>query len=231
MATRPAIPDSERDINVEWIQQALAAGGLADSATIAAITVENIGSGVGFVGTILRCNLSYQSDEAALPRSMIVKLHSSHAETVATARMLQLVRAGSTRSTSKWLPTFQCARLLSSMVISTSATTDLSGAGRPSRPDHGGPGRWGQPGAAMIAVRAIARMHGRYWNRVDQPPVPDFTMPALRTPSPRSACLSGESAGRRSSDWATSSPNPCDGSRKLTGNTSWSTSPRSSPAR
>ena len=156
------------------MQQALAAGGLADSATIAAVTVENIGASVGFVGTILRCELAYQSDEPAMPRSVIVKLHSSHAETVATARMLQLyVREYAFyRQMAPDVPLRSPALLYGDFddvahrfVL---VLEDLRGMYTVDQID-------GASGAqAMTAVRAVARMHGRYWNRVDQPPVAGF---------------------------------------------------------
>ncbi len=152
----------------------MAAGGLGGSATIAAVNVENIGSGVGFVGTILRCSLSYQSDEAALPRSVIVKLHSSHAETVATARMLQLYAREYTfyRQMAPDVPMRSPALLYGDfderdhrfvLVLEDfrglTTVDQVAGA---------------SAAQAMIAVRAIARMHGRYWNRVDQPPISGF---------------------------------------------------------
>ena len=174
MATRPAIPDSEHDITVEWMQQALAAGGLADSATIAAVTVENIGSGVGFVGTILRCNLTCRSDTAAVPRSVIVKLHSSHAETVATARTLQLYAREYTfyRQMAPHVPVRAPALLYGDFDDGDHrfvlVLEDLQDLVTVDQIDGASAAQ------AMTAVRAIARMHGRYWNRVDRPPISEF---------------------------------------------------------
>lgn len=156
------------------MRQALAAGGLADSATIAAVTVENIGASVGFVGTILRCNLSSPSGEAATPRSVIVKLHSSHAETVATARALQLYMREYAfyRQMAPDVPLRSPALLYGDFddrdhrfVL---VLEDLRGMATVDQIDGASPAQ------AMSAVRAIARMHGRYWNRVDQPPVSGF---------------------------------------------------------
>ena len=174
MTTRLAIPDSERDITVEWMQQALTAGGLSVSPAVAAVDVENIGAGVGLVGTILRCHLSYRGDAANVPASVIVKLHSSHAETVETARRLQLYRREYSfyRQMAPDVPLRSPALLYGDFDDGDHrfvlVMQDLRGMATVDQID----GASAAP--AMTAVRAIARMHGRYWNRVDQPPVAGF---------------------------------------------------------
>lgn len=156
------------------MQQALTAGGLSASPAVAAVDVENIGAGVGLVGTILRCHLSYRGDAASVPASVIVKLHSAHAETVQTARRLQLYRREYSfyrqmapdvplRSPGLIYGDFDDGDHRFVLVLQdlrSMATVDqIDGA---------------NAAPAMTAVRAIARMHGRYWNRVDQPPVAGF---------------------------------------------------------
>ena len=156
------------------MQQALTAGGLSASPAVAAVDVENIGAGVGLVGTILRCHLSYRGDAASVPASVIVKLHSAHAETVQTARRLQLYG----REYSFYRQMAPNVPLRSPDLIYGDfddgdhrfvlVLQDLRGMATVDQIDGASAEQ------AMSAVRAIARMHGRYWNRVDQPPVSGF---------------------------------------------------------
>ena len=59
------------------MQQALTYDGRTAFPVITGVAIENIGAGIGLVGTILRCHLSYEGDAADMPRSVIVKLHLS----------------------------------------------------------------------------------------------------------------------------------------------------------
>ena len=171
MTTRPPIPESERDITADWMQQALTAGGLSAAANVAAVAVENIGAGVGMVGTILRCHLSYAGDAAAMPASVIVKFHSSHPETVQTARRLRLyareyafyrdvAHQVPLRSPALFYGDFDESNhrfaLVMEDLVGMTAVDQVAGA---------------SAAQAKTAVREIARLHGAYWNRVDQPPV------------------------------------------------------------
>ncbi len=156
------------------MQQALTAGGLSAATAVAAVDVENIGAGVGMVGTILRCHLSYAGDVANVPESVIVKLHSSHPETVQTARRLQLYRREYSfyRQMAPDVPLRSPALLYGDFDDGDHrfvlVLEDLRGMASVDQIDGANAAQ------ATTAARAIARMHGRYWNRVDQPPVAGF---------------------------------------------------------
>ena len=174
MASPLAIPDSERDITADWMRQALAAGGVAGADSIEAVSVENIGAGVGLVGTILRCHLSHSDDSAGIPRSVIVKLHSAHPETVQTARLLRLYEREYTfyRRMALHAPIHSPALLHGDFddrdhrfVL---VLEDLRGMANVDQVAGASAAQ------AITALRAIARMHGAYWNRVDRPPVSRF---------------------------------------------------------
>lgn len=179
MTSRPAIPTTADDITAPWLQQALTHGGATAFPSIAEMAVENIGAGVGLVGTILRCRLSWRGD-TAMPDSVIVKLHSSRAETVETARRLRLYA----REYAFYRDMAHNAPLRSPMLlyadfderehrfvlvlqdlIGMTTVDQVQGASAPQ---------------AKTAVRELARMHGAYWNRVDQPPVAGFNEAANR---------------------------------------------------
>ena len=174
MVTQPPIPETEQDITAAWVQQALTADGLTASPTIADVAVENIGAGVGMVGTILRCHLTYQGDAATMPETVIVKLHSSHLGTFRTARSLNLYRREYAyyRHLAPHVPLRSPALLYGDFDdrdhrfvlvledLGDMATVDqIDGA---------------SAAQTITALRAIARMHGRYWNQVDRPPVSGF---------------------------------------------------------
>ena len=171
MASRPEIPETASDITAEWIQQALAHSGGPDLPPIAAAVVENIGAGVGLVGTILRCQLSWRDDVSAAPQSVIVKLHSAHPETVQTARRLRLYAREYAfyRDIARQIPLRSPALLYGDFdesdhrfalvledLLGMTTVDQVAGA---------------SPAQAKTAVREVARMHGAYWNRVDRPPV------------------------------------------------------------
>ena len=126
------------------------------------------------VGTILRCRLSYADDSAAMPASVIVKLHSAHPETVQTARRLRLYAREYAfyRDMAHEIPLRSPTLLYGdfdehdhSFVL---VLQDLVGM-TPVDQVQGA-----TAAQAKTAVREIARMHGQYWNRVDQPPVSGF---------------------------------------------------------
>ena len=93
--TRPSIPKHAGEVSAEWMQQALTAGGASDLPPVKEIVLEEIGAGIGFMGAILRCHLSYDEPKArdaadpgrpaaernpAAPETVIVKLPSPHAK-------------------------------------------------------------------------------------------------------------------------------------------------------
>lgn len=171
MGSRPEIPETTNDITAEWIRQALTHSSGTALPPVAGVDVENIGAGIGLVGTVLRCHLSYADDTAAMPASVIVKFHSSHPETVRTARRLRLyIREYSFyRDIAHQVPLRSPAPLYCDFddtdhrfalvledLVGMTAVDQVAGA---------------SAAQAKIAVREIARMHGAYWNRVDQPPV------------------------------------------------------------
>ena len=178
MTTTLPIPEDEGAITAAWMQQALTAGGVSNCPEIAHVAAENIGAGVGMVGTILRCHLTYRGEAGALPETVIVKMHSSHAETFQTARSLSLYRREYDyyRQLASHVPLRSPALLYGDFDdgdhrfvlvledLRSMATVDqINGA---------------SASQAMIAVRAIARLHAHYWDRVDHPPVASFLEPS-----------------------------------------------------
>ncbi len=174
MVDKPAIPENRHGVTVAWMQQALLSGFNPDSPTIKDVLLEDIGGGVGLVGKILRCHLTYRDADSGGPESLIVKLPSSHPETMETARRLRLYQREYAfyttlapdiplRSPQLWYGDFDDRSHRFVLVLEdlrSSTTADqIEGASK---------------AQARTAVRAIAEMHALYWDRVDRPPVSGF---------------------------------------------------------
>ena len=92
----PAMPEGRSEITVDWMERALRAGGATDIPAIEEIAVEDIGAGIGLLGEILRCRLTYREDGGEAPASVIVKLPSSEPKTLRTCKRLKLYKRGTT---------------------------------------------------------------------------------------------------------------------------------------
>lgn len=167
MPPKPAIPASEHDLTAAWMQQAMAAGGNVGFPEILDVAVEQIGVGVGMVGKILRCHLTYDGDASCQPQTVIVKLPSADRDTLRVAKRLELYRReynfyrlvaphAPIRSPALHYGDFDDPSnnfVLILEDLNYLATQDqIDGATE----EH-----------AKIAVRAIAQLHGQYWNRLD----------------------------------------------------------------
>jgi len=77
MATKVHIPQSGNELSAAWFTTSLGGGG---AATVVGVEREVIGGGIGFIGELHRCRLtwSHTDDGADLPRSVIVKIPSGN---------------------------------------------------------------------------------------------------------------------------------------------------------
>ena len=168
---KPPIPDGPTSITASWLKQALSAGVASDLPAIKEVDVEVVGAGVGLMGEVLRCRIAYEDDASSAPGSVIVKLPSSHPKNLKMSKLLQLYK----REYSFYI------RLAPHVPIHVAALyygdfeekahrfvlvlEDMRGMETGSRIE-GATER-----QAKVAIRAIARLHGSYWNKVDRPPV------------------------------------------------------------
>ncbi len=179
--TRPPIPSEPEEVTAQWMQQALTAGGAPDLPPVREIAWEEIGSGVGFLGTILRCQIMYDAPKTSTgrktfaPETVIVKLPSPLAKNRRLGRRLGLHRQG-----------YDFYRLIAPQAPVRSPALlygDYQAGGDRFvlvLEDFGG---WqtvshfegASPEQTRRAIRAIAKLHGTYWNRTDQPPLNMFT--------------------------------------------------------
>lgn len=178
MARRPAIPTGPDDITVDWLRQTLAYSGIFEPSHLRAIQAEPIGSGRGLLSTVIRCTLSWSPQASQRPSSVIIKLRSSDRKTARLARLAKLYRheylfyrriqsLADIRSPRLLYGDF--APISHRFVIVLEDLADL---------DTVSQAIGVSPAQAKSAVRAVARMHARYWNSFDHPAllgVPDYT--------------------------------------------------------
>ena len=168
---KPPIPDGPTSITASWLKQALSAGVASDLPVLKEVDVEVVGAGVGLMGEVLRCRLTYEDDAPSAPDSVIVKLPSPHPKNLKMSKLLQLYK----REYSFYI------RLAPHVPIHVAALyygdfeekthrfvlvlEDMRGMETGNRIE-GATER-----QAKVAIRAIAKLHGSYWNKVDRPPV------------------------------------------------------------
>ena len=179
--TRPPIPRDAEEVTARWMQQALTAGGASDLPPVREIAWEEIGSGVGFMGTILRCQLRYDEPKTPAeqnrraPTTVIVKLPSPLAKNRRLGQRLGLHKRGYDfyRLIASQAPVRSPALLYGDYEAGSDrfvlVLEDLRDWQTVSHFDGASAEQ------TRHVIRAIARLHGTYWNRTDQPPLNTFT--------------------------------------------------------
>ena len=182
MTSDPQIPGDGHSINVEWVRRALAAGGKRFPPP-SDVRVEEIGVGSGVMGQVMRCHLDYDEADGRAPESVIVKLPSVTAKNRRLGKRLALYRREYDfyRAVASNLPVPTPSLLYGRFepkshgfvlvledIRGMAVVDQIAGA---------------NPAQAKQAVRALARLHGAYWNRVHEPPLSgcyDSNNPKLR---------------------------------------------------
>ena len=199
---KPPIPDGPTSITASWLKQALSAGVASDLPALKGVDVERVGAGVGLMGEVLRCRLTYEDDAPSAPDSVIVKLPSPHPKNLKMSKLLQLYK----REYSFYI------RLAPHVPIHVAALyygdfeekthrfvlvlEDMRGMETGNRIE-GATER-----QAKVAIRAIARLHGSYWNKVDRPPVAGLALfPPPQVPASGSVGLSALPCPRPQEFW------------------------------
>ena len=185
MTDRPAIPDSGNAITLEWMRQALTAGATFEVPRITGIAVEPIGIGLGLLADILRCHLTYDDGAGSgtpgadparpeAPASVVVKLPSSEAKSRRLCKRFSLYQREydyyrrlaphvplrtPTLLYGDFEPRSDRFVLVLEDLRAMSTADQIVGA---------------TAEQARRAVRGIAKLHGHYWNKVDQPPLSGF---------------------------------------------------------
>jgi len=75
------LPAGPQDVAADWLAGALRETGVISGATVTGLDYEIIGVGVGILGQLARCNLTYDSPEAGAPKTLIGKFPAAAQET------------------------------------------------------------------------------------------------------------------------------------------------------
>ncbi len=147
---------------------ALTAGGAPDLPTIQGIALEPIECGAGLMGTLMRCRLAYHDNADAGPKSVVIKLPSTDPKSSRMNRWQSLYRReygfysrlandAPIRTAAMLYGDFQERSQRFVLVLEDlgdMVTADqIHGIAAPQ---------------ARSAVRAVARLHGHYWNKMER---------------------------------------------------------------
>ena len=169
MTSRPVLCDDPAAIDADWMQRALAAGGVSDSPAIRDVAVEDLGSTTNAFGRLLRCHLTTDGEFAAAPATVIVKLPTADRRAFRFAKWLsmhereclyyrRLARHARIRSPALLYGDFDEATHRFVLVLE-----DLRDLEVPVQVAGVSTGR------ARLAVREIAGLHGQFWGAADHP--------------------------------------------------------------
>ena len=168
----PGIPDASERLTAAWLYEALAAGGRTDCPPIRALRCEPIGEGVGLMAEVLRCELTFGEDDGP-SETVIVKLPSGRTGNRRLGRRWRLYRREFTfyRDLAPESPLRAPALLYGDFDPHTHRfVLVLEDLGKMTAADQV---RGATPGQARQAIREVAGLHGKYWDRIE--PVPaDF---------------------------------------------------------
>ena len=216
MARRPGIPQRPGDISADWLRQALAYAGAFDPEQLRVVSIEPVGAGRGLLSTVVRCRLAWCADAPQRPRSVIVKIHSQDRKTFRLARVIKLyLREYDFYRRIRPLAGIRTPELLYADFAPFShrfvmVLEDLGGLQSTAQAD----------GASQVqarrAIRALARMHGRYWNNVNQPCYERRAGLHEKIPTPGSAWLHVQPGARPPTGLETGSLPECVVSPKPT---------------
>lgn len=172
--TNPQIPASGDAITADWMERALRAGGASEVPALQDVAVEQIAGGVGLVGEVVRCRLVSGGSAGAIPETVIVKLPSRDPK----GRRLSRVQSLNKREYAFYRQVAPHAPIRSPRLLygdyekkGDRFVLVLEDLGQMEAADQI---RGATPAQARTAIRAIARMHSYYWNRVGEPPLSDL---------------------------------------------------------
>lgn len=161
------IPSSKSEITKQWVSGALEESFPGIGNALAGIEVSEIGVGFGLMATLCRVQIEYSEPTEPFPSSVVIKMSSSDPASLKLAKSLDLYRReynfySTIRQVAKIrAPRLYCGAhdkkensffLVLEDLRSMRAISQLEGASSEQ---------------AIIAVRAVARLHGQFWNRTD----------------------------------------------------------------
>ena len=167
--TRIPLVRSADEITAAWMQRALAAGGASDLPEIDAVEIQKLSEVTNALGNLFRCRLIARGGGAANPASVVVKLPTSHSLAFRLAKWLSLHRREHVyyrdiaRHCDVRTPSLLYGDFDSKSHRFVLVLEDLGGMETIRQIDGVGAER------ALSAIRAIARLQGRFWDAANEP--------------------------------------------------------------
>ncbi len=161
------IPSSKEQITTEWLVQALGESFPGVGRAIKGIDISEIGVGFGLMAVLCRVNIEYTETTQQYPSSVVVKISSSDPASLKLAKSLDLYRReyvfySEIQQVAKIrTPKLYCGAhdkkenrffLILEDLQTMRAVNQLDGASSEQ---------------AIVAVKAIAKLHGQFWNRTN----------------------------------------------------------------
>ncbi len=158
------IPNSERDISVEWMRNALAFGGQRNDVMSHDFRVEPVGAQMGHIGATYRCRLTYSD---ASSRSVIVKAPSSNAKILRHSEKLHFYRNEYAfyKKIAPLVPIQTPSILYSQINDGRKFVFVMEDLGHLNVVDQI---EGASEDQARRVIRSIASMHGVFWNQLDR---------------------------------------------------------------
>ena len=161
----PGIPETSEGVTTEWMHEALMAGGRADCPKIRELKSTAIGEGVGLMAEILRCELTFAADDGP-SESVVVKLPSDKPGNRRLGRRWRLYRrefsfygdlafGSPLRAPALRYGEFDDRTHRFVLVLEDLRNMEAADQVRGATPEQ-----------ARRAVREVAGLHGKYWDRV-----------------------------------------------------------------
>ena len=157
------VPMSAAELDAAWLDAALKHAGHLESGAVATVHHEVIGEGVGMVGQLARLTIRYSGDPGGLPSTMIAKLPSPFEANRAQMQAFRYYvrealfyrevapRAGIRVPRCFW-SAIDTETNLSALLLEDLGHLEVSDQIAGMSPEH-----------AERAVRAVARLHARWW--------------------------------------------------------------------
>ena len=172
--TTPPIPLRKEDLTVDWFNSVFQTNTTHDYSRISNIEVETIGTGIGLVGGLYRCSLTYEDDSVSGPTSVVAKIRGIDPNAVKVARQFQLYQkevefyrdiAPTTPVRVPFVHYSDFDRKTHDFVL---VLEDLQYMRAFSQLDGG------TPEQVMLAVERAAQFHARFWGKDGDSPLRDF---------------------------------------------------------
>ena len=168
MACLP-IPKRAEDITASWMTAALKLGGNAAIGTVREVRVSRIGLGIGLIGGLYRCHLSYESEISTGPESVVIKMQSPDRKSAKVGKRFSLYRkehsyytkiapVNPLRSPKLYYADFNKRNHAFVLVLEDVGHMQVHSQIAGGTPEQG-----------RLAVRGAAMMHAKFWQLEEEP--------------------------------------------------------------